>query len=69
MPDQTPALSALRRTFRQTGSIVAVSLATSVMSASTSPAAANAVVFAALAAIMIVGVVVGAQVPNQRGRW
>ncbi len=69
VPEKASAVSGLRVMFRQTGSIVAISVVTAVSSAAADPAAANTVAFFALAAVMTAATVLAARIPNQRGRW
>ncbi len=69
VPEQAAAVSGLRVLFRQTGSIIAVSVVTAVTSAAADPAAANTAAFLALAVVMAGAVVLATRIPNQRGRW
>lgn len=68
-PEKASTVSGLRVMFRQTGSIIAVSVVTAVSSAAADHAAASTVAFFALAAVMTVAVVLSLRIPNQRGRW
>jgi EmrB/QacA subfamily drug resistance transporter len=68
-PDQLATVSGLRSMFRQSGGIVAVSVTTAVVSASSHPAVANAVAFAAFAVVMAATIPIALRVPNHRGRW
>lgn len=69
VPEQAAAVSGLRVLFRQTGSIIAVSVVTAVSSAVADPAAANTAAFLALAVVMAGAVGLALRLPNQRGRW
>jgi EmrB/QacA subfamily drug resistance transporter len=69
VPEKASAVSGLRVMFRQTGSIIAISVVTAVSSAATNPAGANTDAFFVLAATMVVAVVLSLRIPNQRGRW
>jgi MFS family permease len=68
-PDQLATVSGLRSMFRQSGGIVAVSVTTAVVTASTHPTVANAVAFAAFAVVMAATIPIALRVPNHRGRW
>jgi EmrB/QacA subfamily drug resistance transporter len=69
VPDRIAAVAGLRLMFRQSGSIIAVSVVTAVTSASSDPAGANTLAFLGLAVVMAVAVGVATRIPNQRGRW
>jgi EmrB/QacA subfamily drug resistance transporter len=69
VPEQAAAVSGLRVLFRQTGSIVAVSVVTATSSAAADPAGATTAAFLALAVVMAGAVALATRIPNQRGRW
>jgi hypothetical protein len=69
VPDQISAVSGLRGMFRHTGGIVGLSVTTAAVSSAADPGAAQAVAFAALAAVLLVAVPIAMRIPNQRGRW
>jgi EmrB/QacA subfamily drug resistance transporter len=69
VPDQSPALAALRSTGRQVGQIVAVSVTATIIAQSASPGELEAKVFVAFAALLIVCLPVIARVPEHRGAW
>ncbi|MFC4950156.1 MFS transporter [Pseudonocardia sp. GCM10023141] len=68
-PDHTASLTGLRILFRQVGSILSVSIATAVTSASLHPAATNSWVFFSMAILMVTATVLTFRLPNMRGRW
>jgi MFS family permease len=69
VPDKIAAVAGLRLMFRQSGSILAVSVVTATTSAAADPAGANAIAFLGLAVVMAAAVAVALRIPNQRGRW
>jgi EmrB/QacA subfamily drug resistance transporter len=68
-PNQVAAISGLRATFRQTGSILCVSIVTAVLNRSAHPGIAQAHVFWVLAAILGVATILSTRVPDHRGSW
>jgi MFS family permease len=68
-PDQSAALAALRSTGRQVGQIVVVSITTTIIAQSASPAELQAKVFVAFAVLFVACLPVIARVPEHRGAW
>ncbi|MQA01660.1 MAG: MFS transporter [Streptosporangiales bacterium] len=68
-PDQAAAIAGLRGLFRQSGSIIAVSVTTAILARSDEPGLALAYVFAAVA-VTLAGILPFVRlVPEYRGRW
>jgi len=68
-PDRVAAISGLRATFRQTGSILCVSIVTAVLARSRDPGLAQAHAFWMLALLLLVATALTAAVPDHRGSW
>lgn len=68
-PDQISSIAGLRGMFRQSGSIISVSIMTAVATNSTDPAMSQAHGFVVLSALMVAAVPLIFMVPDQRGRW
>jgi EmrB/QacA subfamily drug resistance transporter len=68
-PTDVAAISGLRATFRQTGSITCVSVVSAVIARSQHPGIAQAHVFWVLAGLLIVTVGLTALVPDHKGSW
>lgn len=68
-PSEVSALSGLRGMFRQTGAIVAVSVTTSILSASSRPGVTQAWVLVAFAILLLLAVPLIFRVSDHRGRW
>jgi MFS family permease len=69
VPDQSPALAALRSTGRQVGQIVAVSVTAAIIAQSASPGGLEARVFLVFALLLIACLPVIARVPEHHGSW
>jgi MFS family permease len=69
VPDEAPALAALRSTGRQIGQIAAVSVTATVIAQSASPGTVAASVFLGFAALMLACLPVIARIPEHRGAW
>lgn len=69
VPDQSPALAALRSTGRQVGQIVAVSVTATIIAQPGSPGQLEARVFVAFALLLVACLPVIARVPEHRGSW
>jgi EmrB/QacA subfamily drug resistance transporter len=68
-PDQIASIAGLRGMFRQSGSIIAVSVMTAVAANSTNPAMAQAHGFVVLSALLLVAVPLIFTIPDHRGSW
>lgn len=68
-PERASEISSLRGTFRQGGSVIGVSLTTSILAGSSNPGLAQAVVFVIFAATLIGTVPLLWLVPDHRGSW
>jgi EmrB/QacA subfamily drug resistance transporter len=68
-PEQAAAVAGLRGMFRQSGAITAVSVTAAVVARSAHPGLAQAHVFEAFAAILILALPLIPLVPEHRGRW
>jgi EmrB/QacA subfamily drug resistance transporter len=68
-PDQIASIAGLRGMFRQSGSIIAVSVMTAVATTSADPAMAQAHGFVVLSVLMLAAVPLIFTIPDQRGRW
>lgn len=68
-PDQSSSLAALRSTGRQIGSIVTVSVATSVIAGFGATGTAQAYVYATVAGFLLLMLPIIARVPEHRGAW
>jgi len=68
-PDQVAAIAGLRGMFRQSGSIIAVSVTTAIVARSSDPGLSQAHVFLAFAALLIVILPLVFTVPDHRGNW
>jgi MFS family permease len=69
VPDQSPALAALRSTGRQVGQIVAVSVTATIIAQPGSPGELEARVFAVFALLLVACLPVIARLPEHRGSW
>jgi MFS family permease len=68
-PTDVAAISGLRATFRQTGSITCVSVVSAVIARSQHPGIAQAHVFWVLACLLIVTVALTPLIPDHKGAW
>ncbi len=68
-PDQIAAIAGLRGMFRQSGSIIAVSVMTAVAANSASPAMAQAHGFVVLSVLMLAALPLIFTIPDHRGSW
>ncbi|HEX6353751.1 MFS transporter [Actinophytocola sp.] len=68
-PDQIASIAGLRGMFRQSGSIIAVSVMTAVATNSSNPAMAQAHGFLVLSALLLAATPLIFIIPDQRGRW
>lgn len=68
-PDQIASIAGLRGMFRQSGSIIAVSVMTAVAADSASPAMAQAHGFVVLSVLMLAAVPLIFTIPDHRGSW
>jgi EmrB/QacA subfamily drug resistance transporter len=68
-PDQIASIAGLRGMFRQSGSIISVSVMTAVATNSTNPAMAQAHGFVILSALLLVAVPLIFTIPDHRGNW
>ena len=68
-PDQIASIAGLRGMFRQSGSIISVSVMTAVAADSTNPAMAQAHGFVVLSVLMLVAVPLIFTIPDHRGNW
>lgn len=68
-PDQIASIAGLRGMFRQSGSIIAVSVMTAVAANSASPAMAQAHGFIVLSVLMLAAVPLIFTIPDHRGSW
>jgi EmrB/QacA subfamily drug resistance transporter len=68
-PEQSSSLAALRSMGRQVGTICSISIATAIIGPAADPGAAQAWVFAAAAALLLLAAPVITRVPEHRGAW
>jgi EmrB/QacA subfamily drug resistance transporter len=68
-PDQVAGVSGLRGMFRQSGAIIAVSIATAAAARSTDPGLALAYAFVGFAIILVLSLPLVFRVPEHRGSW
>jgi MFS family permease len=68
-PDQVAAIAGLRGMFRQSGSIIAVSVTTAVIARSNHPGLVQAHVFIVFTVLLLVIVMLVRMVPEHRGNW
>lgn len=68
-PDQIASIAGLRGMFRQSGSIIAVSVMTAVAANSANPAMAQAHGFVILSALLLIAVPLIFTIPDHRGNW
>jgi MFS family permease len=68
-PDEAPAIAGLRGMFRQSGSIVTVSVATAILGRSTDPGATQGLLFLVIAALVVAALPLVALIPEHRGNW
>lgn len=68
-PDQIASIAGLRGMFRQSGSIIAVSVMTAIAANSANPAMAQAHGFVVLAVLMLVALPLVFTIPDHRGNW
>ncbi|GAA1674783.1 MDR family MFS transporter [Fodinicola feengrottensis] len=68
-PDQVAAIAGLRGMFRQSGSIIAVSVVTAILARSATPGMTQAYIFVVFAAILICVLPLVRLVPDHRGSW
>lgn len=68
-PEHIAAISGLRATFRQCGSILCVSVVTAVLARSADPGIAQAHVFWVLAVLLVLSAALTFAVPDHRGSW
>jgi Na+/melibiose symporter-like transporter len=69
VPGEVAALTGLRGMFRQTGGIVAITVATAILTASTDPGHTQAWIFLGVAVLLVSAVPLTFRVPNHRGSW
>jgi EmrB/QacA subfamily drug resistance transporter len=68
-PQHAAVIAGLRGTFRQAGSIIAISITTAILARSSNPGIAQAHVFSAFAVVLIASLPLLALVPEHRGNW
>jgi len=68
-PAEVASITGLRGMFRQSGSIISISVTTAILSISTQPGIAQAYVFVAFAAILLTAIPLIIAVPDHRGAW
>jgi Na+/melibiose symporter-like transporter len=68
-PDQVAAISGLRATFRQTGSILCISTVTAILARSADPGIAQSHVFWVLAVLICCAIALSTIVPDHKGPW
>jgi hypothetical protein len=68
-PEQAAAIAGLRGTFRQAGSITAISITTAIMASSSNPGIAQGHIFAVFAIILLASLPLIALIPEHRGSW
>jgi hypothetical protein len=68
-PDQIASIAGLRGMFRQSGSIIAVSITTAVLANSSNPVAAQADAFVVLAVLLLASIPLIFTIPDHRGSW
>lgn len=68
-PDEAAGVAGLRGMFRQSGSIIAISIATAVMARSDDPGATLSVVFLIFAGIIVLTLPLVFRVPEHKGQW
>jgi EmrB/QacA subfamily drug resistance transporter len=68
-PDQLASIAGLRGMFRQSGSIIAVSVTTAVLANSSNPAGAQADAFVVLAVLLLASIPLIFTIPDHRGSW
>jgi MFS family permease len=68
-PTEIASITGLRGMFRQSGAIISISIATTVLSVSGRPGLAQAYVFVAFAAILLVAIPLIFTMPDHRGSW
>lgn len=68
-PDQIASIAGLRGMFRQSGSIIAVSVMTAVLANSANPAMAQAHGFVVLCVLLLAAVPLILSIPDRRGSW
>lgn len=68
-PDQLTSIAGLRGMFRQTGSIIAISVSTAILAASAHPAMTQSHTFLVFAALLLAAIPLVYTVPDHRGRW
>jgi len=68
-PDQVAAIAGLRGMFRQSGSIIAVSITTAILARAANPGIAQAHVFLAFAVVVVLLLPLVFVVPDHRGNW
>ncbi|MFL6126753.1 MFS transporter [Actinophytocola sp.] len=68
-PDQIASIAGLRGMFRQSGSIIAVSVMTAAAASSTNPAMAQAHGFVGLSVLLLAAIPLIFTIPDHRGSW
>jgi MFS family permease len=68
-PNQVAAIAGLRGMFRQSGSIIAVSVVTAILARTATPGMTQAYIFLVFAAILVCVLPLVRLVPDHRGRW
>jgi MFS family permease len=68
-PDQIASIAGLRGMFRQSGSIISVSIMTAVVTNSNNPAMAQAHGFVVLSVLMLAALPLIFTIPDHRGSW
>lgn len=69
VPGDVAAVAGLRVMFRQIGGILTISVVTATIAATGLPGTVTAAGFAGIAALLVVGAIVAARLPNHAGRW
>jgi MFS family permease len=68
-PEQISSIAGLRGMFRQSGSIIAVSVTTAILARSADPGRAQAHAFLVFAGIILLAIPLILTIPDHRGRW
>ena len=68
-PDQVAAIAGLRGMFRQSGSIIAVSVTTAIIARSSTPGLVQAHVFVVFAILLVLLLPLIRLVPDHHGNW
>lgn len=68
-PKQSSTLAAIRSMFLQIGAIIAISLSTAVLAASSQPGQVHAIILALVAALLLISMPIINRVPEHHGAW